>query len=80
MVSVIYYYIGTHLSLYQSTTMKKLIISTFCFLLLAIAAFAQVHRDTDGNASTGLDFVSIGIGVVIGVIIGYLIGSRTRKA
>lgn len=60
--------------------MKKLLVSTLCFLTIAITAFAQVHRDTDPSESGGIDYVSIGIGLVIGLIIGYLLGSRSRKA
>lgn len=53
---------------------------TLCFLLLTVRAFAQVHRDGGGNESTGIDFLSLGIGVVVGLVIGYLLGSRRKAA
>ncbi|QDK79860.1 hypothetical protein EXU85_15070 [Spirosoma sp. KCTC 42546] len=59
--------------------MKKLTLSLACFFLLTVVAFAQAHRDTGSGNSSGIDFLSVGIGIVIGVIIGYLIGSRARK-
>jgi len=60
--------------------MKKLTLSIVCILLLTVVAFAQVHRDTGDSDSSGIDFVSVGIGLVIGAIIGYLVGARTKKA
>ena len=60
--------------------MKKKLVSTTCLLLIAVGAFAQVHRDTDGSASSGIDVMSVGIGLVVGLLIGYLVGSRSKKA
>ena len=60
--------------------MKKILLFTSCLLLIAAGAFAQAHRDTDGQTSGGIDLLSVGIGVVIGLIIGYLVGSRSKKA
>ncbi|CCH02890.1 hypothetical protein FAES_4891 [Fibrella aestuarina BUZ 2] len=60
--------------------MIKLTFSALCFLSVASSAFAQVHRDGGGNESTGIDFLSLGIGVVVGLVIGYLLGSRRKAA
>lgn len=60
--------------------MKKSFLAPFSLLLLLTTrVFAQVHRDTDGVDSSGIDYLSVGIGLVIGLVVGYLVGSRTKK-
>ncbi|RYF65961.1 MAG: hypothetical protein EOO39_23900 [Cytophagaceae bacterium] len=61
--------------------MKKAITSTLFFVLLAVVAVGQVHRDTDdAPAGFSVDFTSLAIGLVIGATIGYMIGARAKKA
>lgn len=57
--------------------MKNALLVTCLFVISAVTAIAQPHRDTD--PMDGIDITSIIIGLVIGLIVGYLIGSRISK-
>jgi len=74
------WYAETYFRPSYTILMKKALLSTACLLLIAVGAFAQVHRDTDGSTSSGIDPLSVGIGIVIGLVVGYLAGSRSKKA
>jgi ElaB/YqjD/DUF883 family membrane-anchored ribosome-binding protein len=59
--------------------MRKTAIPLMALLLLAVSTYAQVARDGSAKVETGVDWLSVGIGVVVGLVVGYLLGSR-RKA
>jgi hypothetical protein len=59
--------------------MKKTTISLLALLSVSLITHAQVVRDGGGSEASGIDWLSVGIGVVVGLLIGYLLGSR-RKA
>ena len=59
--------------------MKKLLLFLSFLLLVTATAYAQVHRDTDGDSGSSFDLVAAAVGLVVGLVIGYLLGSRTRK-
>ncbi len=57
--------------------MKNALLVTCLFVISAVTAIAQPHRETDPIG--GIDTTSIIIGLVIGLIVGYLLGSRMSK-
>lgn len=59
--------------------MKSALAFTLLLLFVGVFATAQVPIDTAPKTSSGIDILSVGIGLVIGVIIGYLLGSRMKK-
>ncbi len=59
--------------------MKSALAFTFLLLFVGVFASAQVPIDTAPQTSSGIDMLSVGIGLVIGIIIGYLLGSRMKK-
>lgn len=51
-----------------------------CALMISTLVMAQPHKDAmPGQASGGLDIMSLAIGAVVGIVIGYLVGSRSAK-
>jgi hypothetical protein len=58
--------------------MRKTTISLAALMVASLSAYAQPHRDGGGSGAAGIDWLSVGIGVVVGLVIGYLLGSRKK--
>lgn len=60
--------------------MKNRLLSLLSLLFVTFLSVAQGGRvEMQPKVDSGIDFVSIGIGVVIGIIIGFLIAKGTKK-
>lgn len=64
--------------------MKKSLLYTCLFMLLAAISFAQKPVDTDSltteaSSASGFDITALAIGLVVGLAIGYFLGSKMGK-
>lgn len=57
--------------------MKKIFVLPCLFLLVTTLSYAQPVIETEGGS--GIDAISVVIGLVIGLVIGYLAASRMSK-
>lgn len=59
--------------------MKNTLILAAILVFASAVVYAQIPDDTSPKTGSGIDFLSVGVGLVVGVLIGYVLGARSKK-